>query len=231
MPQLLPWLPLLLVPIGLTYKHLTDLDDPSFGPKYYQDLIESFSIPNDAHGGSVFSAALHIAFPYTGLLLLYLTAHGKYAMTTNVKVEGVLKSCLRVHAVSFFGYSILGELGPHVMAKFIGSPDLFHADGNTFVLRSALADLFFVMAAMFWLMSIQEKVPRWTTWVPLVQSMYNLMNDVRWMQESVVPGGKVVAYRLNVIDGGVFVSLLISYSYAYVNAIVVDDPAAGKKKN
>eukprot|EP00521_Asterionellopsis_glacialis_P003438 CAMPEP_0195264064 /NCGR_PEP_ID=MMETSP0706-20130129/10646_1 /TAXON_ID=33640 /ORGANISM="Asterionellopsis glacialis, Strain CCMP134" /LENGTH=228 /DNA_ID=CAMNT_0040318301 /DNA_START=18 /DNA_END=704 /DNA_ORIENTATION=- len=227
MTKLLPWLPLASVPIALTYFHFANLDDPAFSPKYRQELIDSFSIPDDVRGGSTrLQTLLHIAFPYLTATFLYFMI-SKQRATELVKVQGVLKSTLQLHAAVFVFYNLAGELFPNVMAKLIGSP-LFHADAITHLFMSALADMFFVGALLFWLMSIQDAVPRWVTWVPLVQSVYNVMNDFRWSFPDHVPGGVAVPYRMIVIDGGVFTSLLLSYVYAYVSAEIVEESV---KKN
>ena len=231
MTKLLPWTLLLTIPIALVYKHYTDNDDPAFGPTYMQALNESLSLPLDSHGGSPMACAYYLMAPYATALLLYVTARGPYSMGVNVKVQGVLKDSLRLHAGVFLGYALATELAPHILVKLLGSRELFHADANTFVLMSGLSDMFFIGALLFWLMSIQAQVPRWVTWIPLVQSVYNVMNDVRWLQESIVPGGEVVPYRLIIIDGGVFITLLLSYLYAHLQAMPVRGGAVHEKEN
>jgi len=143
-------------------------------------------------------------------------------MDATVKNQGVLKNCLRLHAATFFTYALSMELIPQILASALGG-ELFTADANTYILQAASADMFFVCGATFLSMSMQETLPRWTTWVPLLQAIYNVVNDIRWSQENIVPGGKAAPYRFLVTDGGIFASLFISYIYAYVNASVVND--------
>ena len=226
MPNIFPWFPLSIVPAALVYVHFTNPHDPSFGPKWYQSLVDSFSIPFSSHGGSVWRCALFLLLPYASTLLLYATASGKHAMNAQVKMEGALKTCLRFHALVCIGYSIGMELFPAILAKSLGC-EVFASDANTFVLKTALADLFFVLATGLWLMSKQEHVPRWATWIPLVQTIYNFTNDIRWVQEANL-GGPVIPYRLIVVDGGVFGSLLVSYLYTQVYAVYVE---TDKKRN
>ncbi len=188
----------------------------------YQSLVDSFSIPFSSHGGSVWRCALFLLLPNASTLLLYATASGKHVMNAQVKMDGALKTCLHFHALVCIGYSI----GMEIFPKSLGS-EVFASDANTFVLKTAFADLFFVLATGLWFMSKQEHVPRWVTWIPLVQTIYNITNDIRWVQEANL-GGPVIPYRLIVVDGGVFGSLLVSYLFTQVCAVYVE---TDKKRN
>jgi hypothetical protein len=216
---ILPWGPLALAPILFGYAHLTNSQDPAFGQSWQQGIIDALDIPNDAHGGSVPTCLLHLLLPYGIAIALYLTAKGPYAMDQCVKVEGVLKASLQLHAVAFLAYSVGFEVAPFVFSKVVGA-DYLPSTATIFVLKTALSDLFMVGAFLFAIMSLQKQLPRWCTWVPLVQASYNVMNDYRWSQDASVPGGSAVPYRLRYLDTSIFLTLFVSYVYAHFTAIL-----------
>eukprot|EP00957_Ditylum_brightwellii_P149414 11379413-Ditylum_brightwellii.AAC.1 len=224
--HLLPWLSLLSIPALLTFNAFVGRDR-MFGSEYIQTVLDSFELEYDMHGGSRMKCLLHIVVPWTALLVLIMRARDEYAMNIHVKVEGVLKRCLYLHAFAAFFYSLLIELVPQLLTAICGIQQLPSTD-VVFVMKTAFADLFFVLGVCTLLMAMQDTVPRWATFVPLVQAVYNVMNDVRWMNPNAVSSGHKVNHRLNTLDGGIFVSLMISYTYAYFNAVVVDDARKNK---
>jgi hypothetical protein len=220
----LPWLPMLSMPSLLAYNHFRkDTTDATFGAAWWREVVDSLSLPYDAHGGSKLACALHLAVPYTVLFVLIATSNGKYAMNVQVKVQGVLKRCLKIHAFAAFGYSLAIELIPQLLSALCGLTQLPATD-TVFVMKTAFADLFFVLGVVCLLMSMQDTVPRWATWIPIVQVFYNVMNDFRWSVPGSVSGGVAVNHRLRTLDGCLFVSFLVSYLYAHFNAVIVKDP-------
>jgi len=215
----------------LIYEQITNKEDPAFGPKWRQSIVDAFMEPYDAHGGSILACLAHLVFPSGTAIALYLTASGRYAMDTSVKVQAVLKRTLRLHAAVFLFYSLGFEFAPFVLCKLVGV-DFLPSTASIFVIKTALADMFFVGAVLCVLMSLQETLPRWATWVPFIQASYNVMNDYRWSFDTSVPGGIAVPYRLRYLDGAIFLSLFTTYTYAHFNAVVVtsSNSAIGEKK-
>ena len=129
---------------------------------------------------------LTLMIPIVFVVILISTADSLGEM---VKTTIIQRVALIVHGLYFaalpFGFELfLKELPPFTW-NFFGIPPfgkLPEQPDNLYWMMTCLSgELFFLSALCFFLIAVQDKVPRWTLLLPLAQCVYNLKNDLLWV--------------------------------------------------
>ena len=153
----------------------------------YTVLRETALLPYQGTSGKL-KAAASLLIPF-GTVIVFLGiciggTHG-YALDSTIEMSTLLRITLILHGAYFialpFNFELMLDNQPGIPEKYKFGEIPARPDNLFWMMTCLCGELFFVTAVAYFLTASQEFVPRWTLFIPIAQSAYNMKNDLVWV--------------------------------------------------